>query len=307
MSDQERIEKDICSIGEFITTVLELQEKVDRENGSIYSDSHKGLAFRGHEDESFEIIPAIGRKRRSPSDISILDQERNLIEMARYKLPHIFKSDLAPIDLLSLLQHYGIPTRLLDVTSNPLVALYFATSNNEKDGEVIIFEYYDDNKTNYPVINAIADSYRFAFCTISTLDLFYEDVITQSYFDEQRSQLSYESKEEGGNWIKSCCNDLLFVNAQEQLERQKLQQGFYILFPNKIDKYGDNGYSFNKMILPIDKKHKQIIGRLIIKKGSKIDLRKKLKVLGISEATLFADNIDVVCRNIVEECRGYKV
>ena len=93
------------------------------------------------------------------------------------------------------------------------------------------------------------------------------------------------------------------MNATEQLERQKLQQGFYILFPNEITEYGDDDFCFNKVIRPIDKNNKQIKKRLIIKKEGKVDIRKRLEFLGISEATLFADNIDIVCKNIVEQCK----
>lgn len=53
------------------------------------------------------------------------------------------------LDRLGLLQHYELPTRLLDVTSNPLVALYMTSNtiytrdeNREDIGEVIV--YYDD-------------------------------------------------------------------------------------------------------------------------------------------------------------------
>ena len=302
------MEREITTIEEFINESLKIQEDINSYNNNPYCTNHMGLAFRGQDSKHYELIPAIGRGRRASCHISIMDQERNLIEMAKYKLPHIFKSDLLPIDLLALLQHYGIPTRLLDVTLNPLVALYFATSNNKEDGEVFAFKYNDSDRTNYPIINAIAESYKFVFTTCMSLSLFYEKIIIQSYFNEQKVSLaySYSNNKQGGMWIKECCNELKFVNATEQLERQKLQQGFYILFPNEISKYGDDDFCFNKLIKPIDKDNKQIIGRLIIKKEGKSDIRKKLEFLGISEATLFADNVDIVCKNIVEQCRRIK-
>lgn len=292
--------REINTFDEFFEIIFEIQEEVNRFNMGLENDYHKGLAFRGQPDKNYELIPSIGREKFS-CDSSILDQERNLIEMAKYKLPHIFKSDLLPIDLLALLQHYGIPTRLLDVTSNPLVALYFASSNDEEDGEIFIFEFDDGDITSYPVINALAESYKFCFATMEEVSHFYRNVLTQPYFNEQRNRLkiSYKSDEEGGNWIKKCCEKILFVNASQQLERQRLQQGFYILFPNEIKMVRDTDY-FNKRIVPISKTNSQICERIIIKKDVKECIRKKLSFLGISEETLFYDNIDKVCNNIVK-------
>lgn len=297
---------DVNSIEEFISEVFKILAKVDAYNNDQSRHNHKGIAFRGQANKHYELIPAIGRGRED--DYPIFKQERNLIEMAKFKLPHIFRSDLLPIDLLALLQHYGIPTRLLDVTSNPLVALYFATENDDEDGEVFAFDYNDSDRTIYPMINAIAESYKFVFTTSMQLSLFYERIIAQPYFIEQKALLSgFKNNCDGGKWVKECCNELMFVNASEQIERQKLQQGFYILFPNEIIEIGDSGFTFNSRIKPIEKENKQIKCRLIIKKEAKKDIRKKLEFIGISKSSLFADNIDIICENIVNQCKriGY--
>lgn len=295
----DRSEITITKITDYVETVCALNNEVQKE----YFFTPNELLFRGQSNKQFELIPSIGRNRIGVCDCTIFNEERNLIDMAKFKMPNVFRNDLSPIELLALLQHHGIPTRLLDISENALVALFFACLGNEdKDGEVIVFKRKCHDVTNYPIVNAIAESYRFTRGTWTHLSLFFGDIKNQPYFLEQKQTLEICHKDDvtGGKWVAECCSEPIYIYAPFQSARQQAQQGRYILFPNHINNDMFDEGCFEWKIEPIPKDHKDIAARIIIPKDTKKQLLCDLSIMGITEATLFCDSVDMVCKGIVE-------
>jgi hypothetical protein len=83
--------------------------------------------FRGQSDSQWELLSSI--ERAVGTRLHICEAEARLLSQFKSRA-HLLTSNLPvendDLEWLALMQHHGCPTRLLDFTASPYVALYFA-------------------------------------------------------------------------------------------------------------------------------------------------------------------------------------
>ena len=87
------------------------------------------LWYRGCGKVSYELKPSLYRHKRTKSIEDLMLLEKNL--MARFQqrsIPFHSRALNDPWEWLFFMQHYGVPTRLLDWSESPLMALFFAVN-----------------------------------------------------------------------------------------------------------------------------------------------------------------------------------
>lgn len=290
-SDEFEVElvDDVSGFTEILTRVLE----------NDHSRNH--IFYRGHSEASFEMVPTLFRQERWKRN------EANMYCELLNTCPEDFASLPSHIDRLTEMQHYGLPTRLLDITSNPLTALYFASNTAEKrNGEVILLS-VEGSKLKYAQSRTIA--------MMASLPLM--------GYDNQMTMFRPTEGEEYDNAVQALMEEVnterpgFVINSQ--MERNMKE--YYVVMPNRINRrvdrqegafiicglmedfYGNERKPVRSAISGIRIRNSS--GRkilLIIQASRKKAIMRSLDKLGINKSTLFPE-IDDVADDIKNKVR----
>ena len=265
---------DDCTTITSISQLLNIFSKIPK-------DDQTERYFRGHSACGYQLIPSI---YRNPKNI---EQEDILIKESLALCPKDFSECKNTLEVLVKMQHYDLPTRLLDITSNPLIALYF-TCSNELDkraaGELIIFnipksevKYFDSDTVS--IISNISLRPR-------TFQIPDEDEISTFNKTSELQYLLHQIKNEKPHFLplvrKQHLSQVICVKPKLDNPRIIRQSGAFFLF----------GVGKKKLNLPEFPKHYQLKPsgkRLIIPSYSKKNLLKELDSLGINQASIFPE------------------
>lgn len=127
----------------FEETVTSFQQAIDLIHGVFDKWSGRGstFAWRGQVDAEWALWSSLYRRltwsSASPpteEELSRVEKEV-LVSLHRWGLHVSDRGHLSILQQLAILQHYGAPTRLVDVTFNPLIGLWFAVEPKVRDGK----------------------------------------------------------------------------------------------------------------------------------------------------------------------------
>ena len=260
----------VKSVSDYLVEI-ERKKKIQQQN--MEGNAIVKYFFRGQRNSEWSLLPSLFRnydgddkKRFMLKDRTLYDEEKYLIQEAIRMFPAVFSQCNDDIDRIAVAQHYEVPTRLLDVTGNALVALYFAvqTCVEDKKGDITKRKEEEADGKVF-LFGATLDDYRWA--------------LKMSNMDSGRTIDVYHQKEDVK--LRHGRNKPQLVFSSLRLQRQIMQDSAFYLFEN------DSAPSFK-----LHKFEKNDFSEIIIDKGSKERIRRQLEDLcNISKGMLFPESL----------------
>ncbi len=269
-----------------VSEYLECLSKIKMEPKTTFSVGCFTL-FRGQANANWLLSPSLYRQ-------NLFEAENLLLTEIKHICPNEFGDNR--FDSLVKMQHFGMPTRLLDVTTNPLVSLYFACESSEQsneDGIVYIFPNMPVSWSNDPLVDLV-------------MDFVYDYFPRKMWLDQMLDQSQKKYRNGSYRLMPDTIDSLLHyltipafaVMPAKTNERVEAQDGAFFVFgmhfsnrevstnPGTI---GRVYYNFE----PIEIDNVQQIWKktetLRIPAAAKKGILNQLDILGINERKLFPD------------------
>ena len=179
--------------------------------------------FRGMSDYKFKLVPSLARGDLVLQDNAEYCMAREMVTLR----PEEFASITSSFDLLAKMQHFGIPTRLLDFSLNPLVALYFACSDHVKKIGSVVCTAYSETTDSSDLIEAFCNLHKYPDVT---------SVMADDIFSTREMLWKYKTQSRFPILKKPPYFD----------NRIKHQSAVFMIFPNQLyDRIGRAAYLEN--------------------------------------------------------------
>lgn len=239
----------------------------------------EGWVFRGQCDSSWGLTTSLERIFRDRSEYreKSLVVESCVVDVFKSKIHHYLQKDEAPtseLGWLSMAQHHGAPTRLLDFTSSPLVALFFASRVDLSRPAAFSIWALNFRKINEICNNLVSqDASVNSPCTI--------DEDPDKFYDIFSS-------------LKSVPDSLAWIGEPRKVNLRLERQGGTFLIPTRIDMTIAESLSNIEKIDPVG------IVKIDIQKDLCYSVHRMLKKFGITSSRLF-DGVDGLAAEITDD------
>lgn len=266
--------------------------------------------YRGQSNSEWSVTPSI--ERRPNGNLSSF--EGKLVQEFISKRPDEFQHLISPFNTVAKMQHHGMVTRLLDMTSSPAVSLYFACCNDfDKDGEIYLFRTNREEILSIKELDAIIDFYWGE--VNKNKSVFFEKCI-RNFRKEQYENIFYFL----------IANSPMAATTEWISERMRRQNSYFLILPFKAvnsswvkeREQGEGLWSFvrkhgfekcfleTNFVNTIEDAKDMLIkfhqdgNRYIVKASSKKEILRQLHSIGVSESTLFPE-LEYEGKRIVNE------